>query len=216
MASFVAAAALLAGLLWASKRGHVGATLVTKTPLSLLFVLTAVRASHPDPRFAATMIVGLALAVAGDVLLALTFAWAFRAGLVAFLFGHLAYVAAFATLGLPGPAALPYAVVTIAASAAVLRWLWPHLGTMRGPVIAYVVVITVMVVMASGVLVDAAHPPALRAAVFSGAVLFYLSDITVARNRFVAEGFANRALGLPLYYAGQFVLALAVGLAAPR
>jgi hypothetical protein len=34
----------------------------------------------------------------------------------------------------------------------------------------------------------------------------------VARQRFVSEGFGNRLLGLPLYYAGQFLLAWSVGL----
>jgi uncharacterized membrane protein YhhN len=46
----------------------------------------------------------------------------------------------------------------------------------------------------------------------SGATLFYLSDFTVARDRFVpGAGFANRAIGLALYYAAQFLLAFSVG-----
>jgi len=44
-----------------------------------------------------------------------------------------------------------------------------------------------------------------------GAVLFFLSDLLVARDRFVAPGFGNRLLGLPLYYAAQLLLASAVG-----
>ncbi|MFW6361887.1 MAG: lysoplasmalogenase family protein, partial [Spirochaetota bacterium] len=41
--------------------------------------------------------------------------------------------------------------------------------------------------------------------------LFFTSDIFVARNKFVADGFINRLLGLPLYYGGQFLLALSIG-----
>lgn len=45
----------------------------------------------------------------------------------------------------------------------------------------------------------------LRAAV--GAALFAASDIFVARDRFAAPGWRNRAAGLPLYYGAQLVLA---------
>jgi len=45
----------------------------------------------------------------------------------------------------------------------------------------------------------------------AGAALFYLSDLAVARQRFVHEDFINRALGLPTYYLGQLLLALTVG-----
>jgi len=44
-----------------------------------------------------------------------------------------------------------------------------------------------------------------------GAMLFLLSDLTVVRNRFVEHAFVNRAVGLPLYYAGQLMLAFTVG-----
>jgi hypothetical protein len=43
-----------------------------------------------------------------------------------------------------------------------------------------------------------------------GAVMFYLSDLAVARDRFVAPGFTNRVWGLPLYYGAQLILALTV------
>ena len=46
----------------------------------------------------------------------------------------------------------------------------------------------------------------------TGATLFYLSDITVALDRFVTgPRFVNRAIGLPLYYGGQFLLAYSIG-----
>lgn len=42
----------------------------------------------------------------------------------------------------------------------------------------------------------------------AGAFLFFLSDLSVARERFVAPGFANKLWGLPFYYGGQLLLAL--------
>ena len=47
----------------------------------------------------------------------------------------------------------------------------------------------------------------------AAAVAFYLSDVSVARDRFVAPGFGNRIWGLPLYYAAQLLFALVDGLA---
>jgi len=40
---------------------------------------------------------------------------------------------------------------------------------------------------------------------------FAASDISVARDRFVAPAFINRAWGLPLYYVAQISFALSVG-----
>jgi hypothetical protein len=48
--------------------------------------------------------------------------------------------------------------------------------------------------------------------VFSGALLFYLSDLFVARDRFIKNESLNRFVGLPMYYGGQFLLAFSVGL----
>jgi uncharacterized membrane protein YhhN len=68
-------------------------------------------------------------------------------------------------------------------------------------VVAYCLAIGAMLWLAQGV-----DRPEVRL----GAVLFAASDLFVARDRFVRPGLANRALGLPLYYAAQVLLALAV------
>ena len=54
--------------------------------------------------------------------------------------------------------------------------------------------------------------PAGRMAAFGGALAFYISDIFVARQRFLKAEFVNRLIGLPLYYSGQFMLAFSIGL----
>jgi uncharacterized membrane protein YhhN len=78
------------------------------------------------------------------------------------------------------------------------------------PVIAYIIVITVMVVGAFTVVGDAGFPATGRLMVIFGAVSFYISDLFVARDRFLKPEFTNRFLGLPLYYLGQFLLAFSV------
>ena len=56
---------------------------------------------------------------------------------------------------------------------------------------------------------DLAQCPALTE-IPLGAVAFFLSDLAVARDRFVAKGWVNRVWGLPLYYFGQVLLATSV------
>jgi hypothetical protein len=50
-----------------------------------------------------------------------------------------------------------------------------------------------------------------RTLIIAGALCFYVSDIFIARHRFIKEEYLNRLLGLPLYYTGQFILAFSVG-----
>jgi uncharacterized membrane protein YhhN len=150
------------------------------------------------------ILLALLLCLAGDVLLMIE--GGLLPGLVAFLLGHVAYVAAFHAMAPAHTWPVVLSVPVVVASALATRWLWPHLGKMRGPVLAYVTVITVMVWAAAGV-ADAGVAPL---KVLAGAVLFYLSDLSVARDRFVRKAFVNRAWGLPAYYLGQLLLALSV------
>jgi uncharacterized membrane protein YhhN len=192
-----AVALLVAAHLVAEARGARAARAATKAGASLGFVLLALALGVDGPA-ERCLLAGLVLSVAGDVLLLSARRPAFLAGLGAFLLAHVAYAAAFAALGTPSPwVTLPIA----AAIPAVLAWLWPHLGPMRLPVVAYCLVISAMLWLALGV-----ARPEIRA----GAALFYASDLLVARDRFVRPGFANRLVGLPLYYAAQLLLAHAV------
>jgi uncharacterized membrane protein YhhN len=159
------------------------------------------------------VLTGLILCLIGDVCLIFILSRkVFTAGLVAFLAGHVMYVAAFVTLGVAGPLVWTAGLICLGLSACVFLWLRPHLGDMRIPVTAYIVIITAMVICAAAFMNNPGLDPNARALVFGGALLFYVSDIFVARQRFVTKAFANRAAGLPLYYAGQFMIAFSTGL----
>ena len=98
-------------------------------------------------------------------------------------------------------------VVMAAVVTFTLRWLDPHLPPdMRVPVRVYMVVIAAMVAAAVG---TSAASGDLRIA--AGAIAFAVSDLSVARDRFVRPSFTNVAWGLPLYYVAQVVLAFASG-----
>jgi uncharacterized membrane protein YhhN len=155
----------------------------------------------------AFLVLGLALSLAGDLLLLAPRRLA--PGLAAFLFAHVAYLAAFHALVPAREWPFALAAPAVSASALATAWLWPHLGRMRPAVLAYIAVITAMVwgALATG------SAGALPAGAAGGAVLFYLSDLAVARQRFIRPSFRVRAVGLVAYYAGQVLLALAVGAA---
>jgi uncharacterized membrane protein YhhN len=201
------AAALLAGLLFFESRENRAAAVPVKGTLSALFIVAAILQPWPMPAYAGWIVAGLCLSLAGDVLLALPGNRPFLAGLVFFLSAHAAYVVAFFSAAAPSATTLAAAVPAGAVSFFIYRWLRPNLGAMKGPVIAYIVVISLMLAAAATLFTSA---PAIRPAapaVFFGALAFYLSDIFVARDRFVKAEIENRFAGLPLYYAGQFLLA---------
>ncbi len=210
---FAAAPLLLAGLLYASRQESIFGELLTKPLLSVLFIVTAMIQPHADTPYYPLVLTGLLLCLIGDVCLIFSSSRkVFTAGLAAFLAGHILYVAAFVTLGVTGPLVWAAALICLGLSTCVFLWLRPHLGEMRIPVIAYIVIITAMVICAAALMNNPDLDPAARALVFGGALLFYVSDIFVARQRFVTKAFVNRAAGLPLYYAGQFMIAFSTGL----
>lgn len=199
--------AAVAGLLVAEWRGHAVARAVLKTSASLAFVGLALQMGALASPYGRWVLAGLVLGLVGDVLLLSDRASAFRAGLGAFLLSHLAFAAGFAATGAfsgtgAALAALPMAVV----GGVVLRWLRPGLaGADRVAVPAYVVAIGAMVVTAAG------RAGATGAdSVLVGAVLFAASDLAVARERFVATGFVNKAWGLPTYFVAQLLIASTV------
>jgi uncharacterized membrane protein YhhN len=195
----------VAGLLVAERRRSQRGKWIAKPLASLAFVGTALASHALASPYGLLVLLALALCLLGDVLLIPTKRVAtFRAGVLAFLAGHLAFAAAFLTqemnvvwLGV-GAAAL---VVVLAG---VWRWLRPALPyELRGAVFAYLVVIGAMSALALGC-TGGGGPTTVAV----GALAFAASDVSVARDRFVHEDFFNRAWGLPLYYCAQLLLAL--------
>jgi uncharacterized membrane protein YhhN len=80
------------------------------------------------------------------------------------------------------------------------------------PVLLYIVVITFMAAGAWAVFGKSSFQISGRALILTGSLCFYVSDLFVARHRFIKEEYRNRLFGLPLYYTGQFMLAFSVGL----
>lgn len=202
----VATAALLA----AEWRGARAGVWIAKPLAAAGFVGAALANGALDTAYGRWILAGLALSWLGDVLLIPRESRrAFLAGLVAFLLGHVAYTGAFAVRGLDLGATALAALAVAAASVLALRSLWPHVQRnaprFQRPVLAYLAVISTMLVTAAGTFGYGAD-----ARILGGAAAFYASDLAVARQRFVAPAFANKLWGLPLYFGAQLALAASV------
>jgi len=194
-------------LLFFERMGSRAGVWLAKPLASTAFLAVALDADALATPYGRGILAGLALSWLGDVLLIPRRSpRLFLAGVASFLLGHVAYAIAFVARGIDTGAASVTAVIVFALAALVLRWLSPHVGAdMKLAVPTYVLVISLMVIAAVGTytLLGNAWIPV-------GAIAFYLSDLSVARDRFVAEEFVNRIWGLPLYYAAQVVLAWSV------
>ncbi|MCK5377764.1 MAG: lysoplasmalogenase [Acidobacteria bacterium] len=192
-------------LLTAIRRDRTRERWMAKPAASAVFVVFGLMRADIHSAFDLWMVAGLILGMAGDLLLIerQTFRW----GLLTFLAGHAAYIVAFDRAQPWSTWSLVVLFPLVLAAGLVARWLWPHTSSMRAAVLAYIVIISLMAWGGIALSLSGALP--VTAGI--GATLFFLSDLAVARHRFVKESFINRALGLPAYYAGQMLLALTIG-----
>jgi uncharacterized membrane protein YhhN len=176
---------------------------VAKPAVMVALIGVALALTPAAPVIVPWFVAALALSLVGDVALMLP-RERFVGGLVAFLLAHMAYIVG---LGLQaqsvGGVLLGLLVVGTVLSTmgrrtfeAVRRG---HPGLL-GPVAAYVVVISAMVVAAFAT----GQPLAM-----AGATLFYASDAMLAWNRFVAQRVPRPAV-LAAYHVGQALLVLSL------
>ena len=208
-----AAIILLTGLLNAEKKESLKGILLTKPFLSALFIAALFLGFKAPSTYFYLIFAGLIFCYIGDICLAFFFKKKiFTIGLAAFLIGHILYAAAFFYMSKIGVSTwISLALVLIVGSVVFVK-LKPYLGTMFVPVIVYIVIISIMVVAAATLLSNSSLSYQARLMSFCGALCFYVSDIFVARHRFVKKEFINRLIGLPLYYTAQFLIAFSAGL----
>jgi alkenylglycerophosphocholine/alkenylglycerophosphoethanolamine hydrolase len=170
----------------------------------LLCLMAWVRLTARD-RYAALILAGLIFSLAGDILLEIS-ADLFVPGLIAFLIGHVWYIAAFlsATRELKWPRMLPFAAWVILA----YLLLFPNLKGMALPVAAYVIVIGSMMWRSSATIAN----PIVRWQWLAliGAILFGLSDTLLAFKKFSGVTIGQHFTVIVLYWLGQLGLALSV------
>lgn len=181
---------------------------ITKTIGSLLFVAAGLMSGVHVQEGGWFLLAGLSLSVIGDVFLVSEKKIYFLMGLSSFLFAHVAYCGAFIVLKKNMTTTLIAAPLVFLVGFFVARWLWPHVDAkMRKPVVLYIATICTMVTLSFGVMLNGGGHLTIAA------VLFMISDVFVARHRFVKTEFINRLYGLPLYYGAQIIFATSAAIA---
>lgn len=177
---------------------HRAVRFITKPSALVALIAVAMAIDPVDPAIRTSLVVGLVLCLAGDIFLLLDERW-FVFGLGSFLLGHLAYVVA---LGSAPTSAGWLAVGLVVVTVSVALVGRPVLTSVAAgeqrelalPVVAYLVVISAMVVAAFGTA---------AAWAILGAVLFYGSDATLAWNRFVERRRHGPTAVMVTYHLGQ-------------
>lgn len=168
--------------------------------LSLLVILAL--STHLKGRFHKRLFTGLLFALAGDILLMYTgkdekyFTW----GLAAFLCCHLFYIRAFYLDFKSAPELDKKGARIAIACCAILAisfyfYLRPHLGALKLPVMIYILVISMMTMMAC--FRNQRVNPSSFKLILTGALFFLLSDGILAYNKFIS----------PIPYSGSWIMA---------
>lgn len=155
---------------------------------------------------------GILLSLLGDVLLMISLDRLFLHGLIAFLLAHVFYVIGF---NIPIPAISAWSVILAIligwGGARVIRRILTSVVAsgnirMRLPIIVYSVVISVMLLSAMIKLNDLSWNAGASLLVALGAFLFYISDVILAWNKFVAPIQHGRIYNIAAYHLGQITL----------
>ncbi|HSJ56004.1 MAG TPA: lysoplasmalogenase [Anaerolineae bacterium] len=180
-------------------------------PLSTVLVIAIALLSLPQPEarpaFTWWVTAGLVLSLGGDVALMFKSSRAFLVGLVLFLLAHIAYAAGFTLFNGFHPQDLVTAVALLIIAVPIYLYLRPGLGRMHTPVVLYILVILVMVHRALSTFFGDTFTTTQAWLLSLGAILFLLSDLILAVDRF-RHPFELGRLRLHLYYAGQILIAL--------
>jgi uncharacterized membrane protein YhhN len=128
-------------------------------------------------------------------------------GLVLFLIGHIIYAIVWTAANGFYPQDLISAAVLAVVGVAAFAYLRPGLGSMQAPVFLYVLVICFMVNRGLSTFSGSYFTTTQAWLISAGAILFWLSDLMLAVNRF-RRPFRAEPVGLFLYYGGQALIAL--------
>lgn len=186
---------------WAAATDRPQVRHVTKPATLVALIGVAVTLDPVSPGIRTAMVVGLVFSLGGDVFLMLPEKW-FVAGLGSFLVGHIAYVVAMqsaptsVTGTLVGLAVVGLGIAVVGQRVVRGVAAGEH-RALVGPVIAYLTVISAMVVSAFGTEAPWA---------IVGASLFYASDATLAWNRFLTPLTWGPLAVMVTYHLGQMGL----------
>jgi len=175
--------------------------------MAVIITIAIARRTIDPSRYSLLIIIGLICSLAGDVFLMLP-SDQFIAGLLSFLIAHVLYIIAFRTneQGLGGfDIAFPLYGLGL-----LMYWLlWPFLGEMKIPVLVYMLVIMTMA-WQSVIRWRANQNDVRRFSAVVGAILFVISDSTIAFSRFRGRSDISDGLIMTTYFAAQWLIAMSI------
>lgn len=186
------------GRLWAGQQW------TRPAPVALL-AATVAPAALDDPA-GLWLVAALALGAVGDAMLVDATERRFVRGLVAFLLGHLAYLACFLTLAPARGWWLAAGAVVVASSFAVARRVIPGAAAAGGAGLAVAVAVYMGVIGAKTILGWGTE----SCLVAAGTTLFVVSDTMLAINRFVRPLGWSMLPVIATYHLGQVLIAVGV------
>lgn len=168
---------------------------------STAFVLTALSALIKNKsKYGSLVLIGLIFCWFGDF----SGRYNFKASVASFALAHIFFIFAFLSVGIEKKRTLISLGVFSVISFCIFYWLYPYVPESDQPfVFAYIIIITAMIVVALGT-----KASTVKKIIAIGAILFYISDIFVARRKFVDPSHFNAFIYLPLYYASCIVFAV--------
>ena len=177
--------------------------LASKPLLMVSLALYFVSASRGYPRWRLYVIIALVFSWAGDVFLISSDM--FVAGLVSFLLAHIFYIIAYQKTGAANGELRPLDIMKFVLFGSVLMWvLYPQLGDMLIPVLAYALVLMTMGVWAHKR--RGATSAASFMLVSTGTILFVISDSLIAINKFAIKIPGEQLLVMSTYITAQYMI----------
>ena len=196
--------AVIAALTGAEYKSNRKAQAWLKPLAALLFIIIAIGGGALYWDYGRWIVYALLACAAGDILLLSRGNKArFKLGMAAFALGHILYLIAFSVIAVSGWFH-PLAVIAVLAGGVFFYWIRPKLpGDMLIPVAIYSLIIIAMVIRSFGV-------PMIIVPIAAG--MFALSDMFVARDRFVSDDPKNALTLTPLYFGAQALFALSAAI----
>jgi len=177
--------------------------MVAKPLLMITLALYFITASKAYPAWRAYVVIALLFSWGGDVFLMMN--GMFIAGLASFLLAHIFYIIAYHKTGASSGELRPLDIIKFVLFGGVLLWvLYPGLGGMLMPVLAYTLVLLGMGIWAHKR--RGATSAASFTLVSTGVILFVISDSLIAINKFTFEVPAERILVMSTYIAAQYLI----------
>ena len=179
----------------------------TKPAVMVLLIVAALLLRPASQGERALFVVALVLGLAGDLFLMLPDRF-LTPGIAAFLLGHLAYVVGFRFAGFNVAGLIIGLTIAAVTAGLLLRRILGALeqsgrSSLRYPVLAYAVVISLMTVSATA----SGNPVAA-----AGGLLFFFSDVIFAWYRFVKPVRWGQPVNIVMYQTGQALLVLSLAL----